>query len=502
MLMPVPNPNRLRAGVDIPQSWQQADEDTAQMDAQDWAQWWQRLEDAHLNALVEQGLANAPDVRLAQARLRQARESRGLAAAGWWPNLDGSASANHAPDSETVYQAGFDASWEPDIFGNVSHGVAAANADLAAQAARLEHAQVSLAAEIALNYVEYRLGQERSRIACRNALSQAETFDMTRWRAQAGLVTELDVEQARTALAQTRATIPGLQNAQVANLNRLDVLLGTPPGTLMARDRERLAQASSNAHAESLPGVDLKRFFDLNGPAPCSLLETYPQIHEQSGLGDLLTVPQPLPRAPEAIAVGIPAEAIHRRPDVRAAEQALAAEIARTRAALADRFPRLRLTGSFGWQDSHFATLGGSETIVRSLVASLSASLFDGGRIRHRIGQQDAVAEQALVSYEQTLLRALEDVENALSSYASGKRREIERIEAAEAARNAAQLASQMYQAGLVDFQQVLDAQRTLLSAEDGLASARGDILRAVVQLYKALGGGWTPVDTDGNPAR
>jgi outer membrane protein TolC len=501
MLAPVPDLQRLRVDVDIPAAWQQADEKTGEGKAadEDWARWWRRLEDAHLDALIAQGLASAPDMRMAQARLRQARESRDLAAAGWWPGVDGSVAAERAsggkavPGEGSVYKAGFDASWEPDIFGSVRHGVAAADADLAAQAARLEQAQVSLAAEIALNYVEYRLSQERLRIACRNALGRAEAFDMTRWRAQAGLVTELDVEQARAALAQTRAMIPELQNAQVASLNRLDVLLGAPPGTLMARDRERLVQAASNAHRESLPGTDLKRFFDLNDPAPCSLLETYPQIHERLGGGDLLTVPRPLPRSPEALAVGIPAEALYRRPDVRAAEHALAAELARARATQAERFPRLRLAGSFGWQDSSFAALGGPETIVRSLTASLAAALFDGGRIKSRIGQQDAAAEQALVNYEQTLLRALEDVENALSFYASSKRREVERIEAAQAARNAAQLASQMYQTGLVDFQQVLDAQRTLLSAEDELASVRGDILLGVIQIYKALGGGWTP---------
>jgi outer membrane protein TolC len=502
MLAPAPDLERLRSGVAIPRSWQQADEGTPVSEARDWAHWWRNLGDSHLDTLIEQGLTNAPDVRLARARLRQARESRNLAAAGWWPGLDASVSASRSPgggpnSSDTLYRAGFDASWEPDIFGGVRHGVAVADADLAAQAARLEQAQVSLTAEIALNYVEYRLDQERLRIACRNAASQAEILDITRWRAQAGLVTELDVEQARAALAQTRATIPGMKNAQVASLNRLDVLLGQPPGTFFARDQEKRATISSAATVppEGFPGTDLERFFRPGDPEPCNLFDTYPRLYETYGPAGLLTSPQPLPTAPAMIAAGIPAEALYRRPDVRAAEHALAAEIARVRVTLAERFPRPRLSGSFGWQDAGFAALGGPETIVRSLAASLAASLFDGGRVRSRIGQQAAAAEQALASYEQTLLTALEDVENALSSYASGKRREIERDKAAAAARNAAQLASQMYQAGLVDFQKVLDAQRTQLSAEDGLASARGDILLAIVQLYKALGGGWTPVD-------
>ena len=483
MLTPAPDLGRLHPGLVIPSGWRQANavENATAPELPDWAHWWLQLNDAHLTALIEQGLHNAPDVRLARARLRQARESRNLAEAGWWPTLDASVSASRSPgdanNSRTSYRAGFDASWEPDLFGGVRQGVAAAEADLAAQGARLEQTQVSLVAEIALNYVDYRLGQERLRIACSNALSQAETFDITRWRLQAGLGTELDVEQARAALAQTRATIPGLKNTRTASLNRLDVLLGQAPGTLAGNDWE-----PRGADAESLCNPD-----DLSSP-PNAPDETRPVS---------ITIPQPLPNVPSTIAVGIPAEALYRRPDVRAAEATLTAETARVRVALAERFPNLRLSGSFGWQDSRFSALGGPETIVRSLAASLAASLFDGGRTKARIGQQDATAEQALIVYEQTLLTALEDVENALSSYATGRQREKERMVAAEAARNAERLASQMYQSGLADFQKVLDAERTLFSAEDALASTRGDILMAVIQLYKALGGGWTPVDVE-----
>ncbi|MDR3220751.1 MAG: TolC family protein, partial [Candidatus Accumulibacter sp.] len=265
-------------------------------------------------------------------------------------------------------------------------------------------------------------------------------------RAAAGLVTELDVEQARTSVEQTRATIPTLENAITASLNRLDILLGLTPG---------------------------------------SLLGLYPQQ---------LATARPLPRAPVEIAVGIPSDALRRRPDVRAAEQTLLAETARVYVQVAARYPSLKLSGQFGWQDTSFSALGGSAAIVRSLVASLTATLFDGGRIENQIASQDAVQEQALVSYEQTLLTALEDVENALSAYATGRRREENRLQAADAARNAALMASQMYQAGLVDFQKVLDTQRTLLSAEDSLVVSQSEILTSVIQLYKTLGGGWEPV--------
>jgi NodT family efflux transporter outer membrane factor (OMF) lipoprotein len=436
--------------VDVPDVWRQPLPQQAEADAaspQALAQWWRRLNDPQLDELIERGLGHAPDVRSAQIRLRQARISRDQAAAGWFPNLSFSSGASRSPgngsNTQTSYSAGFDASWEPDIFGGVRHAVSGAESELAAQEANLENARVTLAAEIARNYVEYRAYQERLRIALENTKSQEETLDITRWRADAGLVTELDVEQAGTALEQTRASIPTLENALTASLNRLDVLLGLTPG---------------------------------------SLLKQYPQQ-----LGEA----RPLPGAPEAIAVSIPSDALRHRPDVRAAEQSLLAATAHLKEQVAARYPSLRFSGHVGWQDASFSALGGSETIARSLAASLAATLFDGGRIQNQIDLQDAAHEQALLSYELSLLTALEDVENALSSYAAGRRREVNRVLAAQYARNAAELARQMYQAGLADFQKVLDTQRSQLSSEDSLVSARSDILIAIIQLYKAMGGGW-----------
>jgi NodT family efflux transporter outer membrane factor (OMF) lipoprotein len=444
MLASAPDLSQRQARVEAPDTWRQSAPPAGdEAGPKDLAQWWRRLNDPQLNTLIERGLDGALDVRAARIRLRQARLSRDVTAAGWWPGLNFSTGANRSPGNGSVtrtnYNAGFDASWEPDIFGGVRHAVEGAERDLAAQAARLDDVRVTLAAEIARNYVEYRAYQERLHIARKNTASQEETLAITRWRADAGLVTELDVEQASTALEQTRASIPTLENALTASRHRLDVLLGLAPGSL---------------HAE-------------------------------------LEAARPLPDAPEAIAVGIPTEALRRRPDMRAAEQTLLAETARVRERVAARYPNLRLSGSFGWQDASFAALGNSSTIVRSLAASLAVTLFDGGRIQNQIDIQDAVQEQALVSYEQTLLTALEDVENALSSYAAGRQREINRIRAAQSSRNAAEIASQMYQSGLADFQKVLDTQRSLLSSEDSLVTAKSDILISIIQLYKALGGGW-----------
>lgn len=450
LFSPAPDLSLRLSSVVVPERWQQAPlTDPGSPEAL--ARWWQQLQDPLLDELISQGLERAPDLRAAQIRLRQARATRDLTSAGLFPSLGVSTGSNRSRASEetsggnsssrSLYNAGFDASWEPDIFGATRSAVSGAEADLAAQAASLENTRVTLVAEIARNYVEYRAYQKRLQIARKNAASQQETLEITRWRAAAGLVTELDVEQARSSLEQTRATLPALENSLTASQHRLDILLGQTPGSLHAR----LAEV------------------------------------------------RPLPRAPEQIASGIPADTLRRRPDVLAAEQTLRAETARVDEKVAARYPSLNLSGSFGWQALSYSALGGGSSVTHSLAASLAATLFDGGRIRSQIAIQDAIQEQALVSYEQTLLTALEDVENALVAYATSREKEARRAQAAEAARNAASLASQMYQAGLTDFQSVLETQRTQLSAEDNLVSARSDILTAVIQLYKALGGGWDP---------
>lgn len=419
------------------------------------AHWWSQLHDPLLDELVTTTLQAAPDLRLAQARLRQARATASLSAAGLSPSLGANASLTHSRNGtaagsdgagHTQYVAGFDATWEPDIFGSTRAALRGAEADVAAQAATLEATRVTLVGEVVLNYVTLRSNQLRLEIARENARSQEETLAITQWRQQAGLTTVLDVEQARSSLAQTVATLPSLESARDGAANRLAVLAGLTPGSL----NKRLAVPE----------------------------------------GERPQLPQP----PTTIAVGIPADTLRQRPDVWAAEHTLAAEVARTQAQLAGRLPSFSLSGSFGWQAMGLSALGGSSSLARSLTGSLAATLFDGGRLRSQILVQDAVAERAAISYEQTLLTALEDVENALTAYATGQTRITARQTAAEAARNAATLARQQYQAGLADFQKVLDTQRTQLSTEDSLATAQSDLLTAVIQLYKALGGGWEGV--------
>jgi NodT family efflux transporter outer membrane factor (OMF) lipoprotein len=431
------------ARIDVPEGWSAAQAAASDAPAVGLA-WWRQFDDPKLTGLVETALVSAADIRTAQARLRQARASRDLAVAGLFPSIGLSATAKRskAGDSsaQTLFSAGFDASWEPPIFGGQRDAAAAATADLLASNATLAATRVSLAAEVALDYVALRTYQQRLKIAQDNAASQAETLQITEWKSAAGLATSLDVEQARTNLEQSRATIPGLEVGR-----------------------------SEAEHSLAL----------LTGQAPAALQEA-------------LASPTSLPAVPPRLAAAIPADTLRQRPDVRAAEYRLRAEAARSSEQRAARFPSLSLSGSLGWQAFSAGALGGSDTLLRAVTGSLAATLFDGGRRQALIDMQGAVEEQSLVAYQTSVLSALGEVENALATYAAGHERLASRRRAAEAARNATLLARTLYEAGTADFQKVLDTDRARLSAEDGLASAEGDLLAAVIKLYKALGGGWS----------
>jgi NodT family efflux transporter outer membrane factor (OMF) lipoprotein len=452
-LAPMPDPALRVSGIVTPEQWRQQ-EQAGQLAAgaatASLATWWTAFGDHDLDDLIARALASAPDRRMAEARLRQARAQRNLARADFWPTISASARASRAPgapDDNTHYQAGFDARWEADIFGRVRHAAAASEADLAAAEASLSQTGVTLAAEIAREYVSYRALQARHAIARQNAQSQAELLEIVRWRAAAGLVSEMDVENARILLTQTEASLPYLARERISAQYRLEALLGLVPGAL----------------------------------------------------GSMLDAPRPLPQPPQWIAIGIPAETLARRPDVRAAEASLRAEGERVYALGAERFPILTLSGSLGWEAVSRAALGDREGIVRSLMAALGATLFDGGRLKNRLVAQDAVLEEALIRYEQSLIAALGEVENALAAHAAGQARQELFAVALTAARNAATLSRQMYQAGLSDFQAVLESQRSLLGAEENRINAESDTLLALITLYKALGGGWeheTPVAT------
>ncbi len=412
------------------------------------AHWWQQLDDPTLTRLVTQALSSSLDLLSARAKLREARARRTLAGANRFPTVTASGAANVSKSSaETgtgntreLYSAGFDAGWELDVFGGLRRGEEAAQADLEATTANLYATQVSLIAEVALNYVELRAYQDRLAIAQANVTSQVETLQLAQWRAQAGLVSTLDVEQARSNLAQTRAQIPSLETGRAEAEHRLDILLSQLPGSLTDR---------------------------LSGSTG-------------------------IPQVPARVIVGIPADTLRQRPDVRAAERQLAAETARVGVAEAARYPSFNLSGSLSLEALSLGGLAGADALARGVAGSIAAPIFDAGRIRRQIEIQTAVQEQAFVNYQSTVLNALSEVESALTALANTRERQRSLTEAVRAARLAATLARQRYSSGIIDFQTVLDTERSVLNLEDNLKSSQAEHLSALIQLYKALGGGWS----------
>lgn len=430
--------------IEVPQAWSIANLSAPGGNASP-ARWWSRFDDPLLSKLVERALEANTSVRSAQAALRQARASRDLAAAGLLPTVGASASAAHSTagrhDSSTSYRAGLDASWELDAFGGIRSAVAASEAEASASAASLGDVQVSVAAEVALAYITLRNAQARLAIANDNLAGQLEILQITQWRLQAGLVTSLESEQARAGAEQTGAQLPALHTAIEQAAHALAVLTGRPPAALSAE----------------------------------------------------LVVPRPVPRPPDGLALGIPAETLRQRPDVRAAEHRVNAAAARVAQADAARLPSFRLSGSLGLSALALGSLANGASVVSALLAGVSMPVFDGGAARARVRAQEAALDREMAAYEATLLAALREGEDALVALQGDRRRLAHLAIAAEAAGNAALLARHRYGSGLVDFQVVLDTQRAQLNTQDGVASASADLSAGHVRLYKALGGGWVP---------
>jgi NodT family efflux transporter outer membrane factor (OMF) lipoprotein len=409
--------------------------------------WWITLNDPELSNLVERAVKGNLTLKDAQSRLREARALRGLSKAAFFPTLDAGASVTKSRSSENngtgtendLYAAGFDAGWELDVFGGTRRSVEAAQANLEATQADLHNVLVSLMAEVALNYVEVRTYQARLSAAYSNIKTQQETYELNRSRYEAGIIDELVVQQALYNLERSRSQIPTLEIELEAAKNRLAVLLGENPGAL---------------HQE--------------------LNET-----------------KPIPVPPITVAVGVPAEALRNRPDIRIAERNLAAQTARIGVATADLYPKFRLFGTIGLESLSSQDFLEWASRTWSVGPSVSWNIFDAGAIRQNIKVQTERQEQALIQYESAVLKAQEEVENILVAFAKEQRRRESLFRGTEAARQADLLARDRYQAGLVDFSNVLIAQLSLLSFQDELVQSDGAVTTNLVRLYKALGGGW-----------
>ena len=420
-------------------------------------QWWLSFNDPEFRSLIERAVKANLDLKLATARIAEARAVRGIAKSGLFPTVEASASATRnrqrviapangaaaiVPVEFNNFQGGFDASWELDVFGRVRRGLQAANADVAAAREARRDVLVAVLGEVGRTYAELRGFQFRLDIAQKNIATQQDTLDLTKSRATAGLATELDVARAAAQLETTRSVVPSLQSGIEISIHRLSVLLGQEPSALRA-------EVSPTA---------------------------------------------PVPMIPPEVPVGLRSELLERRPDVRQAEAQIAAATARIGEAKAEWFPRFTLFGSAGRQASqlHEITLGMGNFF--SAGPAVSLPIFTGGRIRSNIRVQDARLQQVVIGYRSTVLSALEETENALVNYSEEQSRR-ERLEnAVKSNEEAVRLSSELYKAGLTDFLSVLDAQRELYANEDLLAQSRAAQAVNLIALYKALGGGWQSV--------
>jgi NodT family efflux transporter outer membrane factor (OMF) lipoprotein len=425
--------------------------------AADLVGWWRGLGDPTLAALVERALGEGLDVRAALERLAEARAVRGIAAGERWPTLDGRLDYAHARESENtpfgpfapetdIHSLGIDAAWELDLWGRVRRSIEAADRDLEVSGSDAQAVAVSVAAETALRYVELRAFQRRLELARVNVSLQEQTLAIVTSRRDAGLVGELDVAQAGANLEATRSLVPTLEYGLRAAQNRLAVLVGVAPGT----DPE---------------------------------------------LAELLAEPQPVPRVPSEVAVGVPADLLRRRPDVRRAERAYAAEVARIGVAEGERYPRLSLLGSLGLASDGLADLFESDSATSSFGPSVRWSLFDGGRLRSSVDAQEARARQAEIAWEATVLSAVEEAENALTAFTREQERRSALDTAAAQSRRASEVARGQYTAGLTDFQAVLVSERATAGLEDDLAVSDAAVTSSLISLYKALGGGFEGTD-------
>jgi len=444
-------PDYIPPGTDLSKNWHTPLKDGLTAEEENptvLANWWTTLNDPELSSLMKRAITGNRDLKKAMARVREARASRGVTLAGLFPTLDASGSAIRSQSSEetgtgttsSLYLAGLDAGWELDLFGGVRRSVEAAEADLQASQEDLHDVLVSLVAEVALNYADVRTYQGRLNVAESNLATQNETFELTQWRQQAGLSDELAVQQARYNLESTRSQIPSLRTGLEAAKNNLAVLLGEQPGKIHGELEER----------------------------------------------------KPIPVATPAVAVGVPADVLRQRPDVRRAERQLAAQTARIGVAKAELYPKFTLSGSIGLEAFSASNLFSSGSRVASGGAGISWRIFDAGAIRQNIEVQTALQEQYLLAYETAILSSLKEVENALTAYAEEELRRQALREAVRAAQQAAEQAGYKYQSGLADFDSVLEAQRSLLTFQDELAQSDGTVLANLIRLYKVLGGGWT----------
>ena len=412
--------------------------------------WWTTFDDETLISLVDRAIASNLDLQAAASRIRQARASRGIVAAGLAPAADttasftrrrsvGSAFDDTSATTSNLFLAGLDAAWELDIFGGVRREIEAADADIQFTIEDYRNTLVTLAAEVAINYLELRGFQQEVLIAQKNLTAQQHSAEITRKRFSVGLVSALDVANATAQVATTASQIPVFETSAQQAIYNLGVLLALEPSALLEE----------------------------------------------------LSPPASLPGGTPDIPMLLPSDLLLRRPDIRRAEAQIQAATARIGVATADLFPKFNLVGSAGFEGDESGEWLKRSNYVWSFAPSVSWNVFDAGRIRSNIALQKGLQEETVLAYEKTVLTAFQEVENALISYAKEQERRAALVDAVTANRRAVELSTKLYAEGLTDFLNVLIAQRLLFDSEDALVQSTRNLSTDLVALYKALGGGW-----------
>ncbi|MDP9172777.1 MAG: efflux transporter outer membrane subunit [Planctomycetota bacterium] len=428
---------------------------SADVQLQAFTQWWTTFDDPRLNSLIDRAIKGNFNLIAAEARLREARANRGVVASQYFPQVNAVGQYSHTRASQNVsgpssfgvplvndvWQAGFDATWEIDVFGGTRRSVESADASIQAAVEDRRDVLISLFSEVALNYVELRGAQHSLAIARHNLASQQQTLSLTRSKAEGGLIPYLDVAQQEAQVATTAATIPTFETQIRQNIHRLGILIGRDPGTLSAE----------------------------------------------------LTPDAPIPVGPDAIPPGLPSELIRRRPDVRRAERQLAAATANIGVATADLFPKFSITGAMGDEAQQLKQLFNYSSRFYQIVPGVSWDIFDAGRVKSNIEVQNARQAQALAAYFQVILQSMQDVDDSLIAYNREQQRLASLRQAVDSNQRAVDMSTELWQKGSKDFLSVLDAQRSLFTAQDAMARSEQLVSTNLISLYKALGGGWQP---------
>jgi len=446
-------PDYVEPVYELPDAWQNAAAEDVQADAPVIKQWWTSFEDPMLDSLIVKAEVSNLDLEMAVSRIREARAYHQITGGDYWPQVgaNGNAIRTDTPDfyfpggenPATNWEFGLGASWEVDVWGKTRRAREASGAALQSSIEDYRDVQVSLYAEVASAYIDIRTLQMRLDFASANLNSQRETLDIVVAREDAGLVPLLDVSQARSNLANTEAAIPLLEIGLEAAFNRLSILLGQAPGSL----------------------------------------------------DDELKVRISLPNPNTDLVLSLPAELLRRRPDVRRSERNLASQSARIGVATAELYPSFSLGGALVLKAPEFGDLGESAAFGWSFGPEVRWNLFTGGKIRGQIKVEEARTEQLLAAYEKTVLGALAEVENSLVSLRfEEQRRELLRV-ASDSAQQSVELVHTQYISGLTDFQNYLDSQRVLFKQQDELATSKGKVLTNLINLNRALGGGWSLAD-------